>query len=117
MLGTLAPVIGLVQVGMQARADRYMYLPLIGASLAVAWGTRDLLRGRRFGRNALAAAGMVSLAALAACSWLQLAYWRNTEARHARQSPQDIPSTRAQGRTLLYFRLPGLSDLRPSSTS
>ena len=42
-LGTLVPVIGLVQVGAQARADRYMYLPLIGLSIVVAWGACDLL--------------------------------------------------------------------------
>ncbi len=80
MLGTLVPVIGLIQVGMQARADRYMYLPLIGASLAVAWGARDLLRGRRFGRNALSAAGVASMLVLALVSSRQLAHWRDTEA-------------------------------------
>ena len=46
-VGMLVPVIGLSQVGMQARADRYLYLPLIGLSIAVAWGVPDALRGWR----------------------------------------------------------------------
>src|SRR4029434_1253459 len=41
-LGMLVPVLGIVQVGMQARADRYTYLPLVGLAIAVAWGARDL---------------------------------------------------------------------------
>ena len=43
-LGMLVPVIGIVQVGVQAPADRYMYLPLIGLSIVAAWGARDALR-------------------------------------------------------------------------
>ena len=43
-LGMLVPVIGIVQVGVQASADRYMYLPLIGLSILAAWGARDALR-------------------------------------------------------------------------
>ena len=41
-LGTLVPVIGLVQVGLQAMADRYTYVPLIGCFLMIAWGLADL---------------------------------------------------------------------------
>jgi Flp pilus assembly protein TadD len=51
-LGMLLPVIGLIQVGMQSMADRYMYLPLIGLGIVVAWGTPDLYDrwiGRRMG--------------------------------------------------------------------
>jgi len=43
-LGTLVPVIGLVQVGAQARADRYMYVPMVGLSMMLAWGAADVLR-------------------------------------------------------------------------
>jgi hypothetical protein len=43
-LGTLVPVIGLVQVGQQARADRYTYVPLVGLAIAVAWGAAELAR-------------------------------------------------------------------------
>src|SRR6202044_3632992 len=42
-LGTLAPVIGLIQVGRQARADRYTYVPLIGISMMVAWAAAEAL--------------------------------------------------------------------------
>src|SRR5208282_6908716 len=43
-LGTLVPVIGLVQVGIQARADRYMYIPMVGLSIMLAWGAADAVR-------------------------------------------------------------------------
>ena len=76
-LGTLVPVIGLVQVGIQARADRYTYLPIIGLFIMVAWGLPDLLSGWR-NRKELLAGGV--LAALASCIYLtatQTAYWRD----------------------------------------
>jgi tetratricopeptide (TPR) repeat protein len=76
-VGMLVPVIGLVQVGLQARADRYMYLPLIGLSIALAWGASDLARGR-LARRALAAAGAGALVALAAAAWTQVGYWRDS---------------------------------------
>ncbi len=50
-VGTLVPMSGLVQVGQQAMADRYMYIPLIGLSIACAWGARDLLGKSRIGRT------------------------------------------------------------------
>jgi len=43
-LGTLVPVIGLVQVGAQARADRYMYVPMVGLAIMLAWGAADVVR-------------------------------------------------------------------------
>ena len=64
-LGTLVPVIGLLQVGTQARADRYTYIPLIGIFLALSWGAVELLGRRRSGRVALAA---VTAALLVACT-------------------------------------------------
>jgi tetratricopeptide (TPR) repeat protein len=71
-VGTLIPVIGLVQVGVQPRADRYTYIPLIGISIVVAWGMAEI--GNRF---------LVFAAAIAGCAWCvvawsQVAYWRNT---------------------------------------
>jgi tetratricopeptide (TPR) repeat protein len=75
-LVTLLPTIGLVQVGTQALADRYTYVPLIGIFIAVAWGGNELL-GRWGGlRRSLLAAG-----ALAACSvftWFQVGVWRDS---------------------------------------
>lgn len=83
-LGTLVPVIGLVQAGMQARADRYMYLPLIGLALMLAWGAADLFGRRRTGRFALAAASCIVLVALAATARIQVGYWRDTVSLYER---------------------------------
>jgi tetratricopeptide (TPR) repeat protein len=76
-LGMLVPVIGLVQVRMQGRADRYTYLPMIGLSLGVAFGARHLARTRAQQR----ALAVVATASLATCAWLasiQVATWRNS---------------------------------------
>jgi len=76
-LGMLVPMIGLIQVGEQARADRYMYLPLIGLSIAIAWGAHGVVRGRN-GLRLLAAIGIVAVAALSARSWDQVGKWRDS---------------------------------------
>lgn len=75
---SLLPVIGIVQVGYQALADRYTYLPLVGIFVAVVWSLADRLGARRRGRAALVA---LALAALAACSFAthrQVERWRDT---------------------------------------
>jgi tetratricopeptide (TPR) repeat protein len=69
----LAPVIGLVQVGAQARADRYMYLPSIGLTIMLAWGAADFLKQR-----ALVALATASCVAAAAVTTVQLSYWQNS---------------------------------------
>lgn len=81
-LGTLLPVIGLIQVGAQARADRYTYVPSIGLTIALVWGAADLLR--RWPRAQIALASAVVLVSLPATR-AQVAYWRNSETlfRHA----------------------------------
>jgi tetratricopeptide (TPR) repeat protein len=78
-LGMLVPVIGIVQVGGQARADRYTYLPQIGLCLLVAWGARDLAASRRRWRPLLGAGALMAIAALSVCAWKQTAHWRNSE--------------------------------------
>jgi protein O-mannosyl-transferase len=78
-LGTLVPVIGLVQVGSQARADRYMYIPMVGLSIMLAWGAADVVRrwpGAKRPVSALAAAACLSLTAV---TWFQLQHWKNSE--------------------------------------
>jgi tetratricopeptide (TPR) repeat protein len=78
-LGTLVPVIGFVQVGMQAVADRYTYVPLIGFFIFLAWGTADVLAGRL---RPLALGALVG-SLLTACgmqAWLQVRHWRNSTA-------------------------------------
>jgi protein O-mannosyl-transferase len=78
-IGTLVPVIGLVQVGKQRMADRYMYLPSIGLFIIAAWGTAAF--GRRWPRRAgpwlFAAAAMV-VAALASLTWTQARVWHDS---------------------------------------
>lgn len=78
-LGTLVPVIGLVQVGMQARADRYTYVPHIGLLIALVWTAAALLARLRVPGGLQAAAAVTCLAALSCLTWVQVQYWRNSE--------------------------------------
>jgi protein O-mannosyl-transferase len=84
-VGMLIPVIGIVQVGLQAHADRYTYLPQIGIYVALTWAVEDLSRSWRHRRVILSVAGTAVLAALTCCAWIQTFYWRNSESlwRHA----------------------------------
>jgi tetratricopeptide (TPR) repeat protein len=77
-LGTLVPVIGLVQVGGQAMADRYTYIPLIGIFLALTWGAADLALAWRLPRPAVGAAAALVLAACGALTWTQVGYWKSS---------------------------------------
>ena len=77
-LGTLVPVIGLVQVGEQAMADRYTYVPLIGLYLIIAWGLADLAKGSRRRRSLLIASVTLLLMILALCSRQQVKLWQNS---------------------------------------
>jgi tetratricopeptide (TPR) repeat protein len=76
-LGTLVPVIGLVQAGAQALADRYSYVPLIGVFVMVAWGIPAVLEGWRFRRPTLMLLGGAMLFALSAVAWNQAGFWKN----------------------------------------
>jgi Flp pilus assembly protein TadD len=78
-LGMLVPVIGLVQVGEQARADRYTYLPQIGLYLALTWAIADLSVSWRRRPVILGVAAAVAIAALTCCAWIQTSYWENSE--------------------------------------
>ena len=76
-LGTLVPVIGLVQVGMQSMADRYTYVPMIGLSIAVVWAF-EFLRRDRGGNMAPWIVGVAVCVALGARSWAHLPVWRDS---------------------------------------
>ncbi|HQN06498.1 MAG TPA: tetratricopeptide repeat protein [Thermoanaerobaculia bacterium] len=76
-VGTLVPVIGLVQVGEQSVADRYTYVPYVGLALALADGVRRVGTRRAAIGIALAAAGGVALLALAPVARGQVGYWRD----------------------------------------
>jgi tetratricopeptide (TPR) repeat protein len=78
-LGTLVPVIGLVQVGGVAMADRFSYFPLVGIYIAVAFGVRDLVAKFQFLKTAVACAAVMVLAACLALTENQLRYWRDSE--------------------------------------
>ncbi len=78
-LGTLVPVIGLVQVGGQSFADRYTYVPLIGVFLALTWGTEAMLGQRGTARLAAIAAAAAVLGACAVRTREQLGYWQDSE--------------------------------------
>jgi tetratricopeptide (TPR) repeat protein len=78
-LGMLIPVIGLVQVGWQARADRYTYLPQIGLYIMVAWSAFDLTAWLRYQRAIVGGMAAVGLAALVWAASVQTSYWRNSE--------------------------------------
>ena len=78
--GTLVPVIGLVQVGIQSMADRYTYVPIIGLFIMLVWGIAELIKDRP-GRARVLAVGAVSV--LAACALLterQVRFWRDSAA-------------------------------------
>ncbi|HEV2437716.1 MAG TPA: tetratricopeptide repeat protein [Verrucomicrobiae bacterium] len=76
-LGTLIPVIGLVQVGRQAMADRYMYVPGIGLFMAIVWGSYALLCGGWQRKWLAPAVGIIALAGCLMATWIQLEYWQN----------------------------------------
>jgi tetratricopeptide (TPR) repeat protein len=76
-LGTLVPVIGLVQVGNQAMADRYTYIPLTGLFIIVVWGVWELVRRAKGAEIAAATAATALLAVLAAGTVHQLQFWQN----------------------------------------
>jgi protein O-mannosyl-transferase len=76
-LGTLVPVIGLVQVGVQSMADRYTYIPLVGLFVMIAWGVPELAAGWRYRQAALPVAAGTLLGVLSVATWRQLGYWRD----------------------------------------
>ncbi|MDO9265313.1 MAG: tetratricopeptide repeat protein, partial [Desulfosalsimonadaceae bacterium] len=77
-LGTLVPVIGLVQVGVQSMADRYMYLPMVGLLMVVAWGIPELISGWRYKRLWLGAPAIIAVTVLSIVTWKQAGYWKDS---------------------------------------
>jgi len=78
-IGTLVPVIGIIQVGIQGMADRYAYLPSIGAFILIVWAIPgSAFRGNR-GRTVLAGGCLLVFLSLFAATRVQLGYWRDTE--------------------------------------
>jgi tetratricopeptide (TPR) repeat protein len=78
-LGTMVPVIGLVQVGVQAMADRYAYLSFIGLFICVVWGATELAQARKIPAGWLAAPAAVILLTLGMLTRQQIPYWHDSE--------------------------------------
>jgi tetratricopeptide (TPR) repeat protein len=76
-LGTLVPVIGIFQVGLQGRADRYTYIPYIGLFIAITWGGFELLSKLRYRKVFFALSAVVLLSALGIKTYIQTLYWNN----------------------------------------
>jgi Flp pilus assembly protein TadD len=98
-----------VQVGDHARADRYAYVPLIGAYWVLAWGGAEAAARLRVPRAAAAAAAAAALLALAAVSWVQIGYWRDSVALFTRAvtvNERDWMSENLLGLALAYSGRP-----------
>ncbi|HEY1263619.1 MAG TPA: tetratricopeptide repeat protein [Terriglobales bacterium] len=78
-VGTLFPMIGVIQVGEQAMADRYAYISLLGIFVISVWGVTDLVGQRRLLRQAMPWIAAWVLGSLGMATWHQLGYWRNSE--------------------------------------
>jgi hypothetical protein len=76
-LGTLVPVSGIIQVGVQAMADRYTYIPMIGIALMVAWAPSPSMTRSRIARAVVAAAGIALVVAMIVMTRAQLPLWRD----------------------------------------
>lgn len=103
-LGTLVPVIGLVQVGGQALADRYTYVPMIGLFIMAAWGVKGLVYPPvsplfKGGGFAMRACGIIVLLLLSICTWVQTGYWRDSVTLF--QRALDVVPNNTQGHLLM----------------
>jgi protein O-mannosyl-transferase len=77
-LGTLVPVVGLVQVGNQAMADRYTYIPLIGLFVVIAWGVSDFKSRWRYQKIFLAAITCLVIVLFMGMTWRQIGFWKDS---------------------------------------
>jgi tetratricopeptide (TPR) repeat protein len=84
-LGVLVPFIGLIQVGAQAMADRFMYVPVLGIFVTLIWGLHGLAKGGRYQQNGLAVAGAAAIVVCLVLTRQQLGHWKDSETlfRHA----------------------------------
>lgn len=74
-LGTMVPMVGLMQVGRQSMADRYAYLPFLGLFIMLCWGVADWAEARHLPTTLLPAVSLVVLAGLALVTYRQIGYW------------------------------------------
>jgi hypothetical protein len=77
-MGTLVPVVGIVQAGSQSMADRFTYIPLIGLFIIVAWSVPDLLKKWNHRKEILFALSILIILCLSIKTWTQVGYWQNS---------------------------------------
>jgi len=109
-LGTLVPVIGLVQVGAQAMADRYTYIPSIGLFIMVAWAVPALVPRLKYRKIIFGISSLVVLSALTAGTYLQLKYWRNSLALFSRALAVTNNNSKMHNNLGLELHLQGQTD-------
>ncbi len=95
-LGTLVPVIGLVQIGSHAMADRYTYIPLLGLFMALAWGAKDIVAKRPGWESCIIGLSVLSITVLLFPAGAQIGTWQNsvTLFEHALTVTKDNPTAR-----------------------
>jgi hypothetical protein len=109
-LGAMVPVIGLVQVGGQAMADRYTYIPFIGLFIIVSWGVCELTAHLRFKKAILAAGAAVLLSACFWATWAQVGFWRNSETLFLHAIAVTGPNYMAYNHLGMHYANEGLDD-------
>jgi tetratricopeptide (TPR) repeat protein len=109
-LGTLIPVIGLVQVGLQSMADRYTYITFIGIFVMVAWGVPELLNRWRYRKFALATVSVVIFLALTVLTYVQIGYWRNNIALYGHAIAVTTPNSWVENNMGNALNLQGKKD-------
>jgi hypothetical protein len=126
-VGTLVPVIGIVQVGAFARADRFTYVPLVGLFMVIAWGAAELAERGRLPRTVLPAAAVALTLACAVATRQQVWWWQDTVTLWQRvahvllgqddQRAQDmvVAMLRSQGRLSEIAEHPGAAAPAPQA--
>lgn len=109
-LGMLVPVIGFVQVGSQATADRYTYFPYVGLSIALVWGMDMLALSNALVKKALPIVSVTILILCCGLTWKQVGYWRDTEALAMRSQEVCGDSATVENLLGLYFDETGKAD-------
>jgi hypothetical protein len=77
-IGTLVPVIGIIQVGLQSMADRYMYIPMVGLLIILSFGISDIYQKWKTISKILIPSVIVIILLLTIVTWKQISYWDNT---------------------------------------
>jgi tetratricopeptide (TPR) repeat protein len=102
-LGTLVPVIGLVQVGEQASADRYTYVPMVGIAIMLAWSAADFLTAHARARPVIVSGAAAACSACFVLTWVQSAYWQNSETLYSHAIAATTNNAVAHNNLAIYY--------------